>query len=77
MAHQHQGTGELRQAVLKHFQRRDIQIVGRLIEQQEVGRLKHQLGDANARLLTPGKVANRHIQMLWLEEELLCPGRDV
>ena len=41
------------------------------------GRLKHQLGDANARLLTAGKAANWHIQVLRLEEELLRPGRDV
>ena len=34
MADQHQGTGKLCQTVLQYLQRRDVEIVGRLVEQK-------------------------------------------
>ena len=43
---QHQRARELQQAVLQHLQRRDVEVVGRLVEDQQVGRLQHQPGDA-------------------------------
>ncbi len=34
--------GKLEQALLEHLERRDVEIVGRLVEHQEIGRLEHE-----------------------------------
>ena len=49
-----EGTGEREQAVFQHFQGRDVQVVGRLVENEHVGRLEHELGDQDAGLLAAG-----------------------
>src|SRR5438128_11680731 len=51
MTDQHQGPRELREAVLQHLQRRNVEVVGRLVEQEDICRLEHELGDAEACLL--------------------------
>src|SRR5262249_33072284 len=73
VADEHDGAGELGQALLQHFQGRDVEIVGWLVEQQQVGRLEHEPGDAHPRLLATRKTSNRHLQLLGAEEELLRP----
>ena len=56
MGYQHQCAREIRKTLFEHFQGWNIQIVGRLIENQQVRWLKHQIGNQNARLLAAGKV---------------------
>ena len=51
MRHQHQRAGKFGEAVFQHFERGDVEIVGRLVEQQQVGGLQHQARDQHARLL--------------------------
>ena len=75
MGDQHQRAGKFRQALFQHFQRRDIEIVGRLVQQQQVSGLQHQLGDEDAGPLAAGKVGDRMVELLAGEEELRGPGR--
>src|SRR5437667_181150 len=62
VADQHQRAGEIRQTVLQHFQRRNVEVVGRLVEQQQVGRLEHQLRDADARLFAARQAAHENLE---------------
>ena len=75
MADQHHGTWKACQGFFEHFQRRDIEIIGGLIEQQKVGRLHHHLRHAEAGLLATGEGANGHVQLLILEQETLGPSQ--
>ncbi len=53
MRHQHQRPAKLQQALLQNFQRRDVEIIRRLIQQQHVGGLQHQLSDQHPRPFAP------------------------
>ncbi len=77
VGHQDQRPGELEQALLEHLEGRDVEIVGRLVEDQQVGRLQHQPGDQNPRLLAAGEAPHRRVELLGAEEEALRPGGDV
>ena len=51
MRHQHQRAGIFQQAFFQNFQRWNIKIVRRLVQQQQIGGLKHQLRDQHTRAL--------------------------
>src|SRR5207249_2128394 len=68
---------ELRQALLEHLERRDIEIVGRLVEDEEVRGLAHQTRDVDPRLLAARQAADRELELLELEQEPLGPGVNV
>ena len=51
--HQHQGSAKFQQAFFQDLERRDIKIVGGLIQQQQVGRFQHQPGNQHPRPLAP------------------------
>ena len=70
---QHQRARELGQTLLQYLQRRDVQIVGRLVQEQEVRRFEHQPSDADARPLPAGEPAHRRLELLGPEEEPLGP----
>ena len=53
MAHQHEGAGELEQGLLENIERRDVEVVGGLIEDEQVGRLEHHPGEDD-----PGALAS-------------------
>ena len=73
VGNQHQRTGKVEQIFFQDFERGNIQIVGRLIEQQNVGRLQHQPGDEHPRPLAAGEVAHRLIQLLASKQEAGSP----
>ena len=75
--HQHQRAGELRQAVFQHLQGRDVQVVGRLIQDQQVGGLEHQAGDQDPRLLAAGEAGQGPIELVGGEQKALGPAGDV
>ena len=64
MRNQHQRAGKVEQIFFQNFKRGNIQIVGRLVEQQNVGRLQHQFGDEHSRPLAAGEIADGLIQLL-------------
>jgi len=70
---QDQRPAELEQALLEDLQRRDIQIVGRLVQEEDVGGLEHQLSDLDARLLAAGEAPDGLDQLLAREEEFRRP----
>ena len=69
--------GELEQALLEHLERRDVEVVRGLVEQQQVGRLEHQPGEHHARLLAAREPAHRRLELLRAEQEALRPAGDV
>ena len=77
MRHEHERAGELEQALLEHLERRDVEVVRRLVEEQQVGGLEHQPREHGARLLAAGEPADRRLELLGAEEEALRPARDV
>ena len=78
VGHQHQGAGELGEAVLEHLQRGDVEIVGGLVEEQEVGRLEHEPGDECTRARSPPDSRETgSAELLGSEEEALGPGGHV
>jgi hypothetical protein len=68
---------EFREAVLEHLERRNIEVVGGLVEDQQVGGLPHQPRDENAGLLPSRQMADRHLELLGPEQEALGPRGDV
>ena len=64
---------ELGQAVLQHLERRDVEVVGGLVEDQQVGGLAHQPRDQDAGLLAAGEAADRQLELLGPEQEALGP----
>ena len=48
MGHQDQSAGELEQRLFEHFERRDVEIVRRLIEYEQVGRARQEFGQDHA-----------------------------
>ena len=74
---QHQRARELEQALLQHLERRDVEVVRGLVEQQHVGGLQHQPRDQHARLLAAGEPAHRRVELLGAEQEALRPAGHV
>ncbi len=68
---------ELEQALLEHLERRDVEVVGRLVEDQQVGGLEHQPREQDARLLAAREPADRRVELLGAEQEALRPRGDV
>jgi len=68
-----EGARELEQALLEDLEGRDVEVVRRLVEEQQVGRLEHQPGEHRAGLLAAGEPAHRGLELLGAEEEALRP----
>ena len=58
MGHGEDGTGVLREVLLEPLHRLGIQVVGRLVEQQQVGLAQQQLAQRNSASLAPGQDRN-------------------
>jgi hypothetical protein len=74
MGDQDQGPGEFLQAVLQDIERRDIQVVGWFVKQQNIGGLSHQAGDQDTGLLAAGELTDRGFQLIGAKEEFFGPG---
>jgi hypothetical protein len=59
MRDQHQRALELGQRLLEHFEGRDVEIVGGLVQDQHVRRLAHQPRDQDPRLLAAREARDR------------------
>ena len=77
MRDQHQRPGVFDQALFQNLQCGDIQVVGRLVQQEKVRRLKHQLCDQHAGPFTPGKPANPLVQTFRRKKKSFGPRSDV
>ena len=74
MRDQHQRARELEQAFFKNFEGRNVEIVGGLVQEQDVRRFEHQLGDDHTRLFAAGETADRSVELLGPEHESLRPA---
>src|SRR3954466_8370473 len=70
-------SGELGQAVLKHVEGFEVQIIGRLVEHQEVCGLKHEPGEEHTALLATRELADCHLALLRSEEKAIEIAPDV
>ena len=77
VGHQHEPALELGERVLEHLERRDVQVVGGLVEDEQVGGLAHEARDQDARLLAAREPADRHLELLGPEQKALGPRGDV
>jgi hypothetical protein len=73
MGHQHERTGEFQQAIFQHFEGWNIQVVGRLIENEQVCGLEHESGDEEPCLFTAGQFRHGEIQLFGTEEKAFRP----
>ena len=53
---------EFQQTLFQHFQRGDIEIVGRFVEQKQVRRAQHQLRDPDSSLFAAGKLRDERVE---------------
>ena len=71
MGHHNQSAGEIQQKVLQPVDRPDIQVVGRLVHQQD-GRLAKQcLGQQHLHLLAAFKVRHLHVVIAFIQPQSL------
>ncbi len=74
MRDKHEGAGKLQKAFFQHVQSRNIQIIGRLIENEQVRRLEHQPGNQQPCLLSTGQPGYGQVQLFRTKEKSFCPG---
>jgi hypothetical protein len=71
----HEGVaGELQQRVFERAQGLDVEVVGRLVEQQHVAALQQGLGQVQAAALAAGQRADQLLLVLALEVEAADVG---
>ena len=55
----------------------DVEVVSGFIEQEQVGGLKHEVGDGDACAFATGKLSYRHVEDIGGKEKALAPAVDV
>ena len=66
---EHDGGVERLQVALEPLQRGDVEVVGRLVEQQQVGVARERAGERRARELAAGEGRERAVEVLVAEAE--------
>ena len=77
MGDEHDRAWEIGEVVFEDVERGDVEIVGWLVEQEDVGGLQHQPCDVNARAFAAGEVADRQIELFLAKEEACGPAGDM
>src|SRR5262249_42161905 len=72
-----ESTGKFEKAFFEDFEGGDVEVVGGLVEEKDVGGLKHQLSDQDAGALAAGEIADGTIEVFAGEEEASGPAGDV
>src|SRR5260370_32087909 len=72
MRDQYERAGKMDQAFFQNFERQKVEVVRRLVEQENVGGLEHELRDQDAGLFASGKATDGLAELLACEQE---PGR--
>src|SRR5437879_7189334 len=68
---------EFGEAVLEDLERRNVEVIGGLVEDEEIGGLAHQARDEDAGLLAARQPADRHLELPGPAQKALGPRRDV
>jgi len=69
VAHQHHGFGRLGEKLLKPLYALDVEVVGRLVEQEHVGLLQENLGELDAHAPATGELARGAVEVAALEAQ--------
>ena len=69
VAHQHHGFGRLGEKLLKPLYAFDVEVVGRLVEQEHVGLLQENLGELDAHAPATGELARGAVEVAALEAQ--------
>ena len=69
--------GKAGDQLLQQFQRLHVEIVGRLVEHQQIGRPRQHARQDQPRPLAAGQLADRRARLFGLEQEILHVGDDV
>ena len=69
MGYREERAGISHQSFFHRFSGGNVQMVGRFVQNQEVGACKHQLQKGHTRLLTAGEVANLAQNLITMEQE--------
>ena len=77
MGNQQQGLIPTDQQFLEQLQRFGIEIIGRLIEHQHIGRLQKQAGEEQLVAFTAGEQPCRHAHSIGAEQEVRQVAVDV
>src|SRR5580658_7854120 len=77
MRDQDQRAAEFEQALFEDFQGRDVEVVGRLIQQKNVGGLQHELSNQHTGAFASGKPLDGLVELFAAEQEFGGPGGDV
>ena len=76
VAHHYHATSEVGEILLKHIECHDVEVVGRFIENQEVGRTHQHCAEIEAALLSSRQLIHIIILFLGRKEEVLEELRD-
>ena len=74
MRDQQHRAGELEQVVFQPLDAGDVEVVRRLVEQQQVGRVDEQLGERDPRPLAAAKAVDRLLEILVVEADAVQRG---
>ena len=77
MADQDHRAGKAGHQFLQQIQRLHVEIVGRLVEHQQIGRPRQHARQDQPRPLAAGQLAHRRARLLRLEQKVLHVGDDV
>ena len=77
MSDEDECAGKLEEVLFEDFERGDVEVVGGLVEEEDVGRLEHELGDEDAGAFAAGEVADGLVELFAGEEEARGPTGDV
>ena len=70
---QHQCTGIFEQTRFQDSESRDVQVVRRFVQQQNVGRVQHHLRDQHPRPLAAGQTARQLAKVVRIEKKARRP----
>ena len=73
MGDEHQRAGELFERFFQHFQRGDVQVVGRFVQHQHVGGFEHDAGDVDSGDLAATEQTHGLLELFIAEEEAAGP----
>ena len=68
---------ELEESFFEDLQGGNVEVVGGLVEQEDIGGLEHEARDQDAGALSATEAADGLIELLGGEEKTVSPGRDV
>ncbi len=77
MADKDNGSGKARNQLLQKIERFHIEIIGRLVEDQQIGRPRQNTRQHQTRAFTTGKLADWGARLFRLEQKVLHIGHDM